>query len=497
MTLLAEAPGSTSCRPRFATPRDERFPTLGGEVGKVARLLGRPLLPWQQELADVAYEFDPVSGELRYDEIDVTVPRQSGKTTLTLAKTVHRLVVIAKREGPQRSTYTAQTRTVARKKLERDFAELLRESRGFVEVEHARVQPKDPTEWRLSLNNGQEHIRFGRSNYLQIDAPSRTGGHGDTLDDGTIDEAFKHEDDTVEAGMRPSMATRRNAQLWVISTAGDARSRYLYQKVLAGRQAFEAGRHGRTCYAEYSAEDDADPGDPVTWRGCMPGMALLPSGRPLVTEQFIAGEWERAQRKGPDGVRTFRRAYLNQWPEVPVLDPAQAPSALDAGRWKNAADARAERGAPVFAVAAAPDRSWCAIGVAWRRPDRGVQVMVSAGDYRPGTAWVADRVEDLRRRWGARIVTDTTVKGLLLDSVTPPEHEQAAAENGLADLLDSGRLWHGNQGELNTAVRGSQWKTAGRTRRLEPKGDADISPLRAVALAAWHVGRDDGGVQFF
>jgi phage terminase large subunit-like protein len=82
-----------------------------------------------------------------------------------------------------------------------------------------------------------EHIQFGRGSFLQIDAPSRTGGHGDTLDDGTIDEAFAHEDDTVEAGMRPAMATRRNAQLWVISTAGDARSKYLWRKVLAGRAA--------------------------------------------------------------------------------------------------------------------------------------------------------------------------------------------------------------------------------------------------------------------
>jgi phage terminase large subunit-like protein len=192
-------------------------------------------MAWQQDAIDVAYEYDPETGLFRYGEADITVPRQSGKTTITLAKKVHRLTVLARLWGPQRSTYTAQTRLKARNKLERDFAELLRSSRSFREVANAKARPQKATEWRLSLNNGAEHIQFGRGNFLQIDAPSRTGGHGDTLDDATIDEAFTHEDDTVEAGMRPSMATRRNPQLWVISTAGDGRSKYLWRKVLAGR----------------------------------------------------------------------------------------------------------------------------------------------------------------------------------------------------------------------------------------------------------------------
>src|SRR4051812_20443006 len=110
MTLTAEMPGSTACRPRFFTPRDEQFPTHGGAVGEIARRLGVPLMPWQQDLADVAYEYDPASGLFRYNEIDVTVPRQSGKTTLTLAKKVFRLTALARQLGPQRSTYTAQKR---------------------------------------------------------------------------------------------------------------------------------------------------------------------------------------------------------------------------------------------------------------------------------------------------------------------------------------------------------------------------------------------------
>jgi phage terminase large subunit-like protein len=200
---------------------------------------------------------------------------------------------MARQLGPQRSTYTAQKRLNARKKLERDFAELLRGSRSFREITNAKARPTEGHRVALSLNNGSEHIQFGTGSFLQIDTPSRTGGHGDTLDDGTIDEAFAHEDDTVEAGMRPAMATRRNAQLWVISTAGDGRSKYLYRKVLAGRR-LGVGRARQRLLRRVLRPEDADPGDPATWWGCMPALGIT------ITEDFIrasgSGRSARAKR---------------------------------------------------------------------------------------------------------------------------------------------------------------------------------------------------------
>lgn len=433
------------------------------------------MMPWQQAAVDVAFEFDPVSGLLRYDEVDVTVPRQSGKTTLTLAKKVHRLTVMAKKLGPQRSTYVAQTRLAARKKLERDFAESLQRSRSFREVPHARARPTKATEWRLTLNNGSEAIQFGTGSYLQIDAPSRTGGHGDTLDDGTIDEAFSQEDDTVEGSMRPAMATRKNAQLWVISTAGDERSAYLYRKVVAGRAASDSGEHGRVCYIEYSAPDDADPGDPEVWRACMPALGIT------VSEEFIRGEWGRAQRKGPEGVFTFRRAYLNQWPKIPVLTEEAGGTGLDA-RWADLADPTAERGSTVaFGVAVAPDRSWSAIAAAWRRPDGLVQVTLV--DYKPSTDWISSRAAELRQSWGGSFTASTAARELVASAHAPSQADQALAHTHLDDLIQAGGLRHRNDSALNFAVRSARWKPVGDTRMFDRKGDADISPLDAAALA--------------
>lgn len=476
MTLTAEMPGWTTCRPRFATPRDERFPTHGPAVGEIARRLGRPLMPWQQEWADVAYEYDPATGLFRYNEADGTVPRQSGKTTIILAKNVHRLTRMARTLGPQRSTYTAQTRLAARKKLERDFSELLRSSRTFREVPNAKARPTKATEWRLSLNNGSEAIQFGSGSFLQIDAPSRTGGHGDTLDDGTIDEAFAHEDDTVEAAMRPAMATRRNAQLWVISTAGDGRSKYLYRKVLAGRAASETGQHGKVCYLEFSAPDDADPGDPATWWACMPALGIT------VTEDFVQGEWERAQRKGQEGVDTFRRAYLNQWPEVPILSEDDKPPAIDPAAWSALADPSAPRGtAPVFAVAVAPDHSWAAVAVAWKRADGLPQVMLA--DYRRDTFWLAQRVPELQVTWGGSVLVDPAARGLVADAQETSAATAAQAHNRLAAAVEGGTVRHGNEPALNFAAKAARWKPQGDSRVLDRKGSADISPIVAAALA--------------
>lgn len=480
--------GST-CRPRFATPRNPALPTLGAEVGEVARRLGTPLMPWQQAWADVIYEYDPDSGLFSYDEGDVTVPRQSGKTTLILAKKVHRLTVLARRLGPQRSTYTAQTRLAARKKLERDFAEALRSSRSFREVPHAKARPQKPTEWRLSLNNGSEAIQFGSSNFLQIDAPSRTAGHGDTIDDGDIDEAFSQEDDTVEGAMRPAMATRTNAQLWVISTAGDGRSKYLWRKVLAGRAACESGEHGRVAYLEFSAPDDADPGDPDVWWSCMPALGIT------IPEEFIQGEWERAQRKGQEGVDTFRRAYLNQWPEVPILDDDARFRVISSELWSSIEDIFHRPTGPLrYALdvdSNARGEEWCSIGCS-----DGVHLEdVTPPEQGAGTAWVVDAVKRKRDVVGELLIDPTgparkliaplEQAGIALKKMTANEVSSSAMT--LVDRVSQRQARHNGQPKLTRAVAGVARRDVGdgafkfsRTHSVD-----DISPLNAVSFACW------------
>lgn len=495
-----ETPGSLSCPPRFFTPRNPDRPTLGGAVAEVARRLGTPLMPWQQYVADVALELD--GDKFAYDEVDITVPRQSGKTTLIKAKTVWRLVALARDDayGPQRSAYYAQTRLAARKKLEQDFARDLRRAKSFTEVPHSRATPRKATEWKLSLNNGNEHIHFGTDSYWQIDAPSRTGGHGDTLDDGTIDEAFAHQDNEVEGSMEPAMLTRRNAQIWVISTAGDAQSFYLWRKVLAGRQAFESGMHGRTASFEWSADDDEDPSNPETWISCSPAL-----GETFGIEKLEA-LWEKAKRGGQEGIDKFRRAYLNQWPEIPILGDADRERVIDMAAWRDCEDPSSSiAGGLSFGFAVAIDRKSAAIGVAGPRSDGRTHIEVSGTgsgptplDHRPGTDWLVPRLRELKAAWPkARFVCDggngptadqrKEAKKAGIDVYEATLADYVVACSQFHDDVIEGRVRHVGQAPLTSAVDGADKRIVNDAWLWSRKNSTvDISPLEAVTFAKWH-----------
>jgi len=484
---MAKTTGLRGCQPRFGTPRSDR-PSLGAEVAEVGRRLGITLMPWQQHVLDVALEFDPDTNRLVYDEIDVTVPRQSGKTTFVGVKTVHRLTVMAARLGPQRATYTAQTRLAARKKLEREFAEQLRSSPAFAEILNVRARPKRSTEFRVSMSAGAEHIQIGRSLW-SIDAPSRTGSHGETLDTGDIDEAFAHETDDVEQAIRPAQATRTDAQLWVFSTAGDEKSKYLWRKVKSGREACDSGDHGKVAYFEWSAADDADPSDPAVWRSCSPALGFT------IDESFLSAEWDRALRKGQEGIDLFRRAYLNQWPVIPVLDDELRLSVVDVDAWAACEDPKSRiTDDRAFAVAVSLDRSTATIGVSGRRAD-GVP-HVEFVESRSGTRWVVDRVVELDEAWPNRgwvvdagspagsLIPELTDRGVNVQVAGLRQYAQGFGQ--FFDLASSGGLRHVGQPTLGLSLAGASTRTAGDAKVWDRKhATVDITPLEAVTLALW------------
>src|SRR4029453_9169634 len=74
---------------RWATRRTRRA-TYGRQAAEVAEALGLELLPWQRQVLNVALEH--VRGRLSYRDVIISVPRQSGKSTLMLAVIVHRLL---------------------------------------------------------------------------------------------------------------------------------------------------------------------------------------------------------------------------------------------------------------------------------------------------------------------------------------------------------------------------------------------------------------------
>jgi hypothetical protein len=323
-------------------------------------------MPWQQQVADVALELN-ADGSPVYREINVVVPRQCGKTSLMLSLELHRALLWG---TPQTIGYTAQTGWDARRKLIDDQVPLLENS------------PLSASVKRIYRGAGMEAIHFVNGSRIDVMASNATAGHGRILNQGIIDEAFSDQDDRREGALLPAMATKRDAQLFVISTAGTQESLYLKRKVEQGRAIVEAGLDTGVAFFEWSAGEDADIDDPRTYWRTIPALGHTIDERVITHARSTMSEGD------------FRRAYLCQWT---VIDEAAIPAkyvqrVLDA--------TTAPSGRLSFGIDVAIDRSYAAISVA---DETGRVELI---DHREGVTWVVERALELWRRHKGHLVVD-------------------------------------------------------------------------------------------
>jgi phage terminase large subunit-like protein len=272
-------------------------------VVKVARLLDFDLLPWQRQVLAVALE--QARGRPAYRDVVVSVPRQSGKSTLLLALIVWRMTWFP----GSRILYGAQTRAAARQKLLSSWwPRLARSPLG-----------EDMTLYRQF---GSESITYANGSVLQLLSAAESAGHGETTDLVLMDECWVHQDSRVEQSTRPTMATKKDAQLWAVSTAGTSRSTWWRAKLDAGISAAHMGVDSGLCCFDWSAPEHANPADEATWWGCMPAL-----GRTIDVDTVRA---DLANM----GVAEFSRGYLNQWPTVDDIGW----QVFDRAKWERAWD---------------------------------------------------------------------------------------------------------------------------------------------------------------
>jgi len=463
--------------PRFGTTRNPDRATLGGKVAKVGSALGTPFMPWQRLVADVACEIDPETGLFWYREVRLVIPRQQGKTTILLAKATHRMLSAPR----MRLVYTAQTRNMARRRLEEDFYGPISDS--VLSYFLAQTGGEMPG---FRSQAGSEHIRFTNNSRWWIDAVTKKAGHGPPLDEGMIDEAFAHTDNRLEQAMRPAMSTKPNAQLWVASAAGDGDSTYLRAKVEDGRARIQTpSALSHVAYFEWSAPEDADADDPDVWRGCMPALGHT------IDLSVITSE-----RDGMDDDE-FRRAYLGQWRDkraaVGVIPPAswrlceQPPEIADP--WS---------GVPVWGVDVSPDRMVTSFALAARSTDPTARVYVEAIGQMSGTDGAVAKLVELRRIHGGNLValdgsggagalkTDLEAEGFEVRRFSVRDKVDACG--ALYDDVLATQVRHLDEPMLNTALAGASKRMVGDGAWLfTRKALADITPLYAVTFArfAW------------
>lgn len=367
--------------PRYATPRPTGL-THGPGITKTMELLGYTPMPWQEHTADVLGEVKE-DGTFRWPIVIVSVPRQSGKSSLVMSACVHRTMILPN----ARVWYTAQTGA--------DAADQWREN-----LDKLNVSPL-ATAFTSRRANGSQVLTFkGTGGRFSPHPPTEEKLHGKQSDLNVIDEAWAFDEAEAAALMQaivPTQATRPGAQVLIVSTMGTAKSTWFHGLVDRAR----AGEPG-IALIDYGIGpgDDATDLDVIAAHhpayGYTIDMQSLQDARAQLgaTAEFARGYGNRATGA------VERLIPLEAWEAVKTAEaiPANAPVTLGA--------------------AIDVDRTQGAIAACWV-DDSGLP-WVEVIDVRPGTNWLASRLKALGKKH--------TVTGLGIDGIGP--------SGPLADQLD-------------------------------------------------------------
>lgn len=435
----------------------------------MAKTLGTPLLPWQQYVADVASERRP-DGSYEYQVIVVTVPRQTGKTTLIRAMATHSALVLGRDVF-----YTAQTGKDARARW-MDLVKILRVTKAFA------------GRFKVALRGGSEHVDFGGA-VFQVFAPGPESLHGYTPPKVIIDEAFAQSQAAGEllmGAIGPAQLTIRDKQVWLVSTMGTADSTFFHDWIDRARDGVP-----RVALFDWGAGEDDDPYTAEGIAGFHPGVGFELNGKVLEPEDVL-GEVEKNTRA------EYERAYANR-------RTITASSVIPVDKWRELAIA----GLPapvdvadlVLSYDVQADRESSTILATWRHGDRIVGKVVR---HEPGTAWLADAVTDLRKRWRPLAVAAVN-NGPVLDVTAQlqargedvqllNERDYAAASGAFLSLFRDGVLGHDDDrlvmepSVTGLVPRGAVADGFAFSRRHSV---GDSSAGVAFVAGAWTIRRDD------
>jgi hypothetical protein len=346
-------------------------------------------MPWQRDAVDVMLEYDPATGLYRYGTIILTVPRQAGKTTLIGTLADHRCIS----RPNARAWITMQNGKTADSWMRNEHLPSL-----------SRLGDPDSkrSPYRQSLRAGEIGPIWRRLNSTFFTfPPKRDALHSKQSDLAIISEAWAHSAEVgadIRQAIRPTMLTRRNAQLVVESTLGDDSSVFLDGYYDLGVESL-TNPATRVCFIDYGIPDDADPEDLDVIAAHHPAFGHTVNMQALVDarEDFRADP-------ALGGASGWARAYGNR-------ATRSRETAIPASAWTTAARPRVD--VPERAgvgLDATPSGARVAVGLGWRDDDQAFGELAYAG---PPSRETPAMIVDLCRRNASPLVVDRGALGAL------------------------------------------------------------------------------------
>lgn len=454
-------------RTSWCTPRTPSRRTFGGVVAAIAEALGKPLLPWQRYVADVALEVDDRDA-LVYRSVTSLAPRRSGKTTL--------LEPVITRQGEAK-----RCRMIMSAQTGKDAVDL------FADLSDSLLDSPAADRYSRKVSQGFAELRFARTrSVMQPVAPGPKMAHSKSLAIAWIDEFWAHRLSALRAmrqGYRPTLLTT-GGQEWLTSTAGTAQSDAFLAVREQGRRDVIAGRNTGRAFFDFCAPLEVD-GTPLEDLSDDELFVVLADHHPAAGHLFSRDDLIGLMRLDLDdlgGRSGLLRAYGN------ITDDGSQDHLLTLADWERAGtDDLVPAGRVGVGVAVDPGGYGASIGVAGRDPSgRAVVEHVKADQ---GTAWL---IEDAASMPDAAVFAVSTAGAGLgvadelarrgLPVIKIGQTVAAAASSGLVRGVTAGTIAQRRQPQLTAAVEaassqrvGGGWAwTAG-------------TPLAGVALAVWGV----------
>jgi len=446
----------------------------------MARLLGMPLMPWQQYVADVALEVDPLTGWWAYDKVLLTVQRRAGKSALDTAVKVDRMAT-----GKDRRLWmSAQGGEEA--------LELWRETCRLLELSPLAGK------FRAYTTTGKERLIWLPTNSrLTPIPPNGDKLHSKAIDLLSLDELWWYDAAAatkMKAGYRPTFLTT-NAQAWLISTMGTELSIWLNAERQEGRRAVELGANRGTAYFEWSVpevvngvktrdlEDDELVRLILQYHPAAGVHPLMPTSK---LEQFIRDDLadELIGRVGvlrsygnisteDEGERLFHSSIV-----VATTTLERIPAGA----------------VPFLAFDVDPKLRAASISAGWR--DAGGVGLTELIEHGLGTRWVAGAVIGYLERQGLRRVTcnnagpardvadESERAGYEVQRVSAPDYSAACVR--FHEQIKAARPYVLHYGDSDTvdAFGYVAWRKLGAGLAFDTTGEP-ITPVTSATLALW------------